>query len=188
MPDFFNKTSSKSWIALLSLLLLIAFSQNTVQAQNSNADAVAADFLNVYQTSTGKIVQLAGAIPVDTYNWRPAENIRSVREAVLHVASGNYFFGSMLGFETPEGVDPSTLEQSGKNKDEAIAALEESIAYVKNGIQHMTAEDFETKIDFFGNEVTKRQAMFILGDHAAEHLGQLIAYARSNGVAPPWSQ
>ncbi|MDX1585562.1 MAG: DinB family protein [Balneolaceae bacterium] len=157
-------------------------------AQSSSTDAMVTDFLNVYQTTTGKTSQLAGAIPADNYDWRPAEGIRSVREAILHVASGNYFFGSMLGFESPEGIDPRTLEQSGMSKDQAIATLEESVEYVKSGIQNMTAKDFETKIDFFGNEVTKRQAMFILGDHAAEHLGQLIAYARSNGVAPPWSQ
>lgn len=184
-----NHTSAGiSRAVLLSLLLLLAYSFNGVQAQDTSTEDVVTDFLNVYQTTTGKMVQLAGAIPMDTYDWRPAEGIRSVREAILHVASGNYYFGSMLGFESPEGVDPRTLEQSGMNKDEAIATLEESVAYVKSGIQNMSAADFETKIDFFGNEVTKRQAVFVLGDHAAEHLGQLIAYARSNGVAPPWSQ
>lgn len=188
MPDIFNKLTSRSRIAILSLLLFAAYSQTTLQAQDSNTDAMVTDFMNVYQTTTGKIAQLAGAIPVDTYDWRPAEGIRSVREAILHVASGNYFFGSMLGFESPQGVNPQTLEQSGMNKDDAIATLEESVDYVKIGIQNMSAADFETKIDFFGNEVTKRQAMFVLGDHVAEHLGQLIAYARSNGVAPPWSQ
>ncbi len=28
----------------------------------------------------------------------------------------------------------------------------------------------------------------IVSGHAHEHLGQAIAYARSNGVVPPWSQ
>lgn len=188
MKEFSYTFPGRSRAALLSLLLLLAYSTSSVQAQDANTEDVVTDFLNVYQATTGKIVQLAGAIPVETYDWRPAEGIRSVREAVLHVAGGNYFFGSMLGFAPPEGVDPRSLEQSGMNKDDAIAALEVSIAYVKSGIQNMTAADFETKIEFFGDEITKRQAVFILGDHAAEHLGQLIAYARSNGVAPPWSQ
>ena len=29
--------------------------------------------------------------------------------------------------------------------------------------------------------------MMIIATHAHEHLGQSIAYARSNGVVPPWS-
>lgn len=94
----------------------------------------------------------------------------------------------MIGAEIPEGVDPQSLEKSEMSKEEAIAALKESVAYVQNFLDTMTEEELNTKIDFFGNEITKRQVMFILGDHAAEHLGQLIAYARMNGVVPPWSQ
>ncbi|MGK7369388.1 MAG: DinB family protein [Candidatus Halalkalibacterium sp. M3_1C_030] len=157
-------------------------------AQNNSSEAVVNDFLNVYNTTTGKAVQLAGAFPVDSYDWRPAEGIRSVRESILHLASGNYFFGSMLGIPTPDGVDARSMEKSELAKDEAIAALKESVSYINEGLKNISAEEFETKIDFFGNEITKRQAMFILGDHAAEHLGQLIAYARSNGVTPPLSR
>jgi hypothetical protein len=29
--------------------------------------------------------------------------------------------------------------------------------------------------------------MILMIEHASEHLGQSIAYARMNGVAPPWS-
>jgi len=37
--------------------------------------------------------------------------------------------------------------------------------------------------------MTTRRAMWIgATTHLHEHLGQLIAYARSNGVVPPWSR
>lgn len=170
------------------LFMLITLIATPVHAQNSSSDAVVADFLNVYNTTTGKAEQLAGAFTVDSYSWRPAEGIRSVRESILHLASGNYFFGSMMGISPPEGVDVRSLEKSELGKDETIAALKKSVTYINEGLKNIPADDFETKIDFFGNEITKRQAMFILGDHAAEHLGQLIAYARSNGVTPPWSR
>jgi len=187
LPNLPDKNTVTFCLSGLILLMLISFITTSVRAQNNN-EAVTVDFLNVYNTTTGKTVQLADAFPDDTYNWRPAEEIRSVRESILHIASGNYFFGTMLGISSPEGIDPSTLEQSNMTKAEAIAALKESVTYINEGIKNISAEDFETKIDFFGNEITKRQAMFILGDHAAEHLGQLIAYARSNGVTPPWSR
>ena len=188
MPATFNNYIKTCWVTALTLLLSVSFMHSAVMAQDNSADVVVTDFLNVYQTTSDKAVQLAEAIPNESYDWRPAEGIRSVREAVLHLASGNYFFGSMLGLPSPENVDPRSLEQSGMDKEEAINALEESVVYIKNGIKNISAQDFDTKVDFFGNEITKRQAMFILGDHAAEHLGQLIAYARSNGVAPPWSR
>lgn len=188
MPAKFNTCVRTFRLIIFSLLLSASFMPLSVLAQDTTADAVVTDFLNVYQSTSDKAVQLAGAIPSETYDWRPAEGVRSVREAILHLTSGNYFFGSMMGMTTPENVDPRSLEQSGMNKDEAINALKESVAYIKSGIQNISAGDFDTKIDFFGNEITKRQAMFILGDHTAEHLGQLIAYARSNGIAPPWSR
>lgn len=181
-----KNTLSNLFVALGFLLISLTFISAKVYENAS--DAVVTDFLNVYNTTTDKAAQLADAIPVEKFDWRPAEGVRSVRESVLHVASGNYFFGSMIGAEIPEGVDPQSLEKSEMSKEEAIAALKESVAYVQNFLDTVTEEELNTKIDFFGNEITKRQVMFILGDHAAEHLGQLIAYARMNGVVPPWSQ
>jgi len=157
-------------------------------AQDNAAEAVKSDFLNVYGYTSGKAAQLATAIPEDKFDWRPAEGVRSVKESVLHMAGANYFFGSMLGTAMPEGVDPRGFEKAGMTKDEAIATLNKSVEFAQQAVNNLSAEQANEKIDFFGNEVTRRQAMFILGDHAAEHLGQLIAYARSNGVVPPWSQ
>lgn len=171
-------------IIAVSLVLIV-----TGVFTNANAqEAVVTDFLNVYTMSVDKVAQLADAIPEDNYDWRPEEGVRSVREVVLHVAAANYFFASLLGMEVPEGVNPQGMEQSGMSKSEAIAALEESLGFTKSSLPDMSADELETKIDFFGNEVTKRQAILAMGGHASEHLGQLIAYARMNSITPPWSQ
>lgn len=184
MRSYNSRNSISLRVIAVSLVLIVAGTFTNAKAQ----DAVVSDFLNVYSTSTDKIAQLADAMPEDSYDWRPQEGVRSVREAVLHVTAGNYFFASMLGMQLPEGVNPQTMEQSGMSKSEAITAMKESVMFIKKELPGMSSDELETKIDFFGNEVTKRQAMFVLGDHAAEHLGQLIAYARMNGVTPPWSQ
>ncbi len=175
--------TSLSITSFLFLLLAIP-----LPAQDEANDAMKTDFLNVYSYTSGKAAQLATAIPEDKFDWRPAEGVRSVKESVLHMAGANYFFGSMLGTAMPEGVDPRGFEKSGMTKDEAIATLNKSVEFAQQAVKNLSAEQANEKIDFFGNEVTRRQAMFILGDHAAEHLGQLIAYARSNDVVPPWSQ
>lgn len=175
-------------LSAAAVLMLASLSYNSAMAQESGTEAVVSDFLNVYNFSADKASRLANAFPDEKYDWRPAEGIRSVKESVLHIASANYFFGSMLGIETPEGIDPQSMEQSDMNKEEILNALKESVNHIQEELKNITEEEFNTKIDFFGNEITKRQAMFILGDHMSEHLGQLIAYARMNGVVPPWSQ
>lgn len=185
---FVHFTNPTARISTAAILLLLCISMLTATATAQNTDAVLTDFLNVYTTATDKTAQLAGAIPEEKFDWRPAEGIRSVRESVLHVASGNYFFGSTIGAELPEGVDPQAIEQMKMSKEETIKTLNESVAFVKDFIPTMTQEQLDRKIDFFGNEMTQRQVLLILGDHAAEHLGQLIAYARMNEVVPPWSQ
>ncbi len=173
---------------VLSGLLMLAFISITANAQESSATAVVSDFQNVFISTTDKVGQLGSAIPEENYDWRPTEGVRSIREVVLHIAGANYFFGSMLGAEIPEGVDPRSMEKSGMSREQAVAALEESVSFIQNFLNTLTEEDLNTKIDFFGNEVTKREAIIAMGGHASEHLGQLIAYARMNDVTPPWSQ
>ena len=63
-----------------------------------------------------------------------------------------------------------------------------AVDHARAAVKAVSPENFNQEIDFFGNKVTLRQVIMILGNHAEEHLGQMIAYARSNGVVPPWSQ
>ncbi|MDR8393941.1 DinB family protein [Aliifodinibius sp. S!AR15-10] len=168
--------------------MILFFAVSTVNAQNQQQSNVVEDFLNIYNMTSDKASQLADAIPADKFSWRPAEGIRSVQESVLHMAGANYFFSSMMGATIPEGIDPRSFEKTEMSKEEVISTLKKSVAFVQEAVTNMPEKEFDIKIDMFGNEVRKRQVMFLLGDHAAEHLGQLIAYARMNGVAPPWSQ
>ena len=49
--------------------------------------------------------------------------------------------------------------------------------------------DQQKKVKPFGiREATANDVFLRLLVHNHEHLGQAIAYARMNGVAPPWSQ
>lgn len=145
-------------------------------------------FLAHYSAETDKLVDLAGAFSEEGYKWRPDDGIRSVREAILHVAGANYFFSGMLGKKAPEGLNPRQFDKTIKTKAEAIKVLKESIAFAKSAIRGLDEESLSEQIKLFGGEAPRMQAVMLLGGHCYEHLGQLIAYARSSGVVPPWSQ
>ena len=145
-------------------------------------------FLAHFEAETNKLVDLAEAFPEDGMSWRPAEGIRSVREAILHVAGGNYFLGGMLGAERPEGINPRQFEKTITTKAEAVKTLKESIAFAKKAVSQLNEDSLNEKIKMFGNEAPRMQAVMTMGGHNYEHLGQLIGYARSTGVVPPWSQ
>jgi uncharacterized damage-inducible protein DinB len=169
---------------LLFALMMIMFAT----AQEKKQPAFVEDFLKVYGAATEKATSLAEAIPAEKYDWRPAEGVRSIKESVVHIAGGNYFFASLLGTPVPEGINPRDLEKTVESKEKAISTLRESVAHMKGAIANMKEEAFNEEVEFFGNKMTRRQVTLVVGDHTAEHLGQLIAYARMNGIVPPWSQ
>ena len=145
-------------------------------------------FLASYDLATGKVMQLADAFGEDQYAWRPDDGIRSVSEAMMHVASGNYFFANMLGMAPPEGLDPRELEKTVTSKEDVKRVLKQSIDYVRKAAVNTSAESLEEEIELFGETVPRMRLIILIAEHAHEHLGQLIAYARSTDVVPPWSQ
>jgi len=137
----------------------------------------------------GRIVQLAEAIPEEKYTWRPDEGVRSVAESLLHVAAANYFIMMTSGHTPPEGVDIMTLEKSTTKKADVIAAIKASYEYARAGVGTMTKKSLDDAVDFpFPGEYNKRSALMVVTGHCEEHMGQMVAYARMNGIAPPWSE
>ena len=132
----------------------------------------------------GRAVQLAEAIPAEAYGWRPMEGVRSVSEAIMHMASANYFFAGRMGVAAPEGLDVQGME-SITDKAECVKALEASNAQLAKAFAGIgnTGEAME----IFGRPGTMEDMMLIAIGHVHEHFGQLIAYARANQIAPPWS-
>lgn len=132
-----------------------------------------------------KLYGLAEAIPAEHYDWRPQEGVRSLSENLMHVAGGNFRFAGLLGVEV-EGDMPEDLEAV-TDKKEVLKILRKSIHVARDVIDAHREVDLEGRdIEFFGGKTKPRQLLFLMLAHMHEHLGQTIAYARTNGVAPPW--
>ncbi len=135
-----------------------------------------------------KLADLANAMPQEKYSWRPAPGIRSVSEVYVHVAGGNFMLPSFAGVKIPEGVSRD-MEKTITDKAKVIETMKKSFDHVKSAAAGMSDADLDKKIKIFGGrEVTERALLVTILNHMHEHLGQSIAYARMNGVAPPWSE
>src|SRR5713101_6530041 len=55
-------------------------------------------------------------------------------------------------------------------------------------ITGLSDNDLQAPVKLFGRDMTKQGALMLILEDQHEHLGQSIAYARSNGVVPPWSK
>ena len=142
-----------------------------------------------------KLIDLAKAMPANTYDWRPGPGVRSVGEVFLHVASENYLIPIMMGKPAPAATGitsdyktADTYEHRKLTKQQIVAELEASFPNLHQGMGLTTDANAGETIKFFGQDVTRVRAMVGTVTHLHEHLGQAIAYARSNKVVPPWSK
>jgi uncharacterized damage-inducible protein DinB len=135
-----------------------------------------------------KFTRLAEAIPAEKYTWRPAPDVRSFAEVFLHVSAANYNLYKLVGTPPPPGLDLKNLEKSTTDKAKVIATLKDSFAHAKKAITAMPDADLDESVDWFGGKNTERGILLFIVRHAAEHLGQSIAYARFVGIVPPWTE
>jgi uncharacterized damage-inducible protein DinB len=178
---------------LFSLAALLALVPAVTVAQDKVA-GFRADMLDQIEYVQKQILDLEGAIPDKKMSWRPAKGVRSISEVYLHVAFGNYILTKFAGYELPSDIvlpefkDIQKWDGSTKNKKEIAERLEKSFTFVKETIKKMSDADLEKQVTFFGRETSVRNMLMTALAHMHEHLGQSIAYARSNGVVPPWSR
>ena len=163
----------------LLFCLLIAILVLPVTAQDNNA-YLGALTIDITEASK-RFHDLADTIAEDHYGWRPAEGIRSVVEVINHVSEGNFSMSQALGHESEyEGNNTDT-------KEGALARLAASQTHVQELLASLSETDLTGTVELFGMTVNHYRTLAMIAGHTHEHLGQLIAYARSNGIAPPWS-
>jgi uncharacterized damage-inducible protein DinB len=138
-------------------------------------------------TAQREILSLAEAVPAEKYSWRPGAGVRSVGEVYMHVASANYFLPTFWGAKMPAGVDARTFEKDGADKAKTVSTLKASFEFLNQAIDAVPDSDLGRQVTVFGQQATVGEVMFGVATHGHEHLGQSIAYARMNGIVPPWS-
>lgn len=185
-----NKVLSFLLIMWMSLLATgpcagPVFAQNPPASPTSGARA---EFLAELDYFEGRFTRLAGAVPAEKFTWRPAEGVRSVSEVYLHVCAANFSLTRLLGTQPPAGLDLRGLEKSTTDKAKIIQTLKDSFAHMRGAALSLSDADVEKQIKLFGRDSTHRGAMFFILRHLGEHLGLSIAYARMNGVVPPWTE
>ena len=134
-----------------------------------------------------QLVSLAEAIPADKYAWRPAPGVRSVIEVFMHIAIANYWLLSVTGPKMPADLTDG-MEKSVTAKADVISWLKRSLEAVKTARAQLKPGDLQRKVKIEGKETTVDAMYLRIIIHDNEHMGQLVAYARMNGIVPPWSQ
>ncbi|MCK5573986.1 MAG: DinB family protein [Bacteroidetes bacterium] len=162
----------------------------TIAQEKQKADSPPAgfrgEFLWQLDDVEKKLLSLAEAIPAEQYSWRPGEGVRSTSEVFMHVAGTNYMLPSTFGVEVPEGINRG-MEKTVTDKAEVLKYLKASLGHIRLAALNTDDSDLDNPVKLFNRVSTVRGVFLISTAHTWEHLGQAIAYARINGIVPPWT-
>lgn len=173
------------YFGLIGLSVALATAQE-VDKTAPSYDMKAQSLVDLEQVQK-KFVDLANALPADKLTWRPSADSRSFAEVFLHVAGERYGILSLMGAEKPAGFDGKTFEKPTTDRAQIVAELNKSWEFTQKAINGMTNAEFAKLLPKLGPQANAGDVVYILVADAHEHLGQAVAYARENGVVPPWT-
>jgi DinB superfamily len=169
-----------------------------------SALAVRDAFLGDMDDLHDKVIALARAIPEDKYDWRPTPEVRTVGNVLIHMAMEWYFVlpaavGGKMTTDWPDFPEARTKLFAITAKKDVLDQVERAWGYARNQVTAATAAQLiAARPDSTLRTVklplpppmrlTALTAMSWQAGDSHEHLGQLITYARSIGVVPPWSR
>lgn len=137
------------------------------------------------------IAGLANAMPEDKYTYKPTPAQQSFGERVVHAAQINLMLLQALGAKTPAPA----FDEKATTKAAATAALQRVGEYGVAVIRELGESGLTARIDspgpmgfFMGPKVSRQRVIYFLMTHSQDTYGQLVVYARLNGIVPPASR
>ena len=134
-----------------------------------------------------QLIALAEATPADKFTWRPAPGVRSISEVYMHIALANFYLLSVTGPPMPSDIKSGDMEKTVTAKADVIAFLKRSLDAVKTARAQLKPGDLQRHVKIMNKDATVDGMYLRIIVHDNEHMGQQIAYARMNGIVPPWS-
>ena len=170
----------------------------TQTAQGTHGQTPANAMSTVYQNQLAlvesDVVRLAEAMPADRYDFRPAggefAGVRTFGEQVRHLATMIYMTAAIVRQEkSPYGPGANDNGPDDLRTKEAIVVyLKASIAYARQAIASLTEQNaLDPLRTYFGSQPRIEVAAGIVY-HSYGHYGQMVVYARMNGIVPPASR
>lgn len=173
-----------------TLLLAMLVGGLTLQAQKAPdpLEGVWQGYDGEWLHVSRQLVALVEAIPAEKFAWRPAAGVRSTSEVLMHIAMANFYLLSVTGPKMPADLTSADMEKTVTAKAEVIDWLKRSQDAVKSARAALKPGDLQRKVKVNNRDATVDGMYLRIIVHANEHMGQLVAYARVNGIVPPWSE
>ena len=171
----------------IALLLFVSVVPRLLPQTLDPLDGVWQGYDGEWRHTSSQLIALAEATPADKFAWRPAAGVRSTSEVYMHIVDANFYLLSGAGVKLPADFKEN-LDKTVTSKADVIVWLKRSLDAVKQAHLAETPKHLAVKVRFEDRDSTVDNMYLRIIIHANEHMGQLVAYARMTGVAPPWSK
>ena len=171
---------------LLCSCLILAFGCLPMNAQPATTD-LQKDLLRELRYAQNRAVALAEEFPAEKYSWRPGEGVRSVSEQLMHLVTNKHYLLGIAGVREPDGMSRE-LEKTVTSKEEIVPMIKAAYKKAIDAITDSDPSTWDEPVNLFWKPANKRTVYCRLVIHSNEHVGHLVAYARMNGIVPPWSR
>ena len=172
---------------LLALAIFVALLNAPKLRAQDPLDGLWQGYDGEWRHVSNQLIALAEATPADKFAWRPAPGVRSTSEVYMHIVTADFYLLSVTGPKMPPDLKMNG-EKTVTSKPEVIAWLKRSLDAVKQAHLAADPKDMSRKVKVNGRDATVDGMYLRIIVHANEHMGQLVAYSRMNGIAPPWSK
>lgn len=175
-------------LAVLSLFV-------TVSAAAADLSPAAKVFDQQIAMVEREVVSLAEAMPAEKYEFAPKQGafngVRTFAQQASHIAAVNHATAAaVLGEPAPDMGKSENGPDSLKSKEDIVKYLKDSYAHAHKAAAALTAENLTGMIPsaFGGRPVARLSMVTVPVWHSFDHYGQMVVYARMNGVVPPASR
>jgi uncharacterized damage-inducible protein DinB len=175
-----KKILTQYGVCALAVALMVPLAQAQAQPQPAGLQAA---FEKDAGTLSDKFTGLARVMS-GKYDWKPGQGVRSVGDVFNFIVKENGILVGVLSGTPNTGAKPAPITDPEKLQE----ALKASYVNLQKAIAGLSDNDLQAPVKLFGRDMTKQGALMLILEDQHEHLGQSIAYARSNGVVPPWSK
>jgi uncharacterized damage-inducible protein DinB len=167
-------------LTLTALVVSLAAAQ-----EGQSANPLSNDIRAMWKQVQGNVVKSAEKMPEESFNFKPADSVRSFGAILAHVADANYM---MCGMSKGEKPPVSGIEKTKTARAEVIEALKGSIAYCDAAYNALTDKTGMESVKWFRGERTRAAVLMGNTMHDMEHYGNLVTYMRIKGIVPPSSE
>jgi len=163
-------------------VLAIAAAMPSLSWAQTPAPSITKEMAALFQRASNDILDVAEAMPAEKYGYKPAAEMSTFSDQLVHVA------GIVQRFvDTSKGMKTEAAHHGAMAKAEVIALLKKTFQSGQDSVAQLSDAQLLETVKFpFGDRMVTRYTYW-QGPlyQIRNHHGQLVVYLRMNGIVPP---